>query len=83
MILSVSIDKQSDRDKWKKMIADENLGGVQVLADNAWKSKFVQDYLIMGIPRFILLDPQGSIVTANAPRPSEEKLLTLFDELEI
>ena len=81
--LSVSIDKLSDHDKWKKMIADENLGGVQVLADNAWKSKFVQDYLIMGVPRFILLDPQGNIVTANAPRPSEERLIALFNDLNI
>lgn len=81
--LSVSIDKLSDHDKWKKMVADENLGGTQVLADNAWESKFVQDYLIMGIPRFILLDPQGNIVTANAPRPSDEKLITLFNDLNI
>lgn len=81
--LSVSIDKLSDHNKWKKMISDENLGGIQVLADNAWESKFVQDYLIMGIPRFILLDPQGNIVTANAPRPSEEKLIALFNDLNI
>ncbi|WP_323027794.1 TlpA disulfide reductase family protein [Gelidibacter japonicus] len=81
--LSVSIDKQSDHGKWKKMIVDENLGGIQVLADNAWESQFVQDYLIMGIPRFILLDPEGNIVTANAPRPSDDKLIDLFNELNI
>ena len=81
--VSVSIDKQSDHGKWKKMIIDKELGGVQLLADNAWKSQFVQDYLIKGIPRFILIDPNGNIVTANAPGPSEEELIDLFKELNI
>lgn len=78
--LSVSIDKDKDHDKWLKMIKDKELGGVQVLADNEWQSKFVQDYSIKGIPRFILLDPKGKIVTATAPRPSDPKLIDLFNE---
>ncbi|MCK0130839.1 TlpA family protein disulfide reductase [Flavobacteriaceae bacterium F08102] len=81
--LSLSIDNPKDHDKWKKMIVDEELGGIQVLADNAWESQFVQDYYIRGIPRFILLDPDGIIVTPNAPRPSNPELITLFNELNI
>ncbi|GAB1855565.1 TlpA disulfide reductase family protein [Flavobacteriaceae bacterium MHTCC 0001] len=68
---------------WKKMITKEALGGVQLLAPNGWKSQFVQDYKINGIPRFILLDPSGNIVDANAPRPSSPKLIDLFKTLEI
>ncbi len=37
----------------------KELGGVQLFADNDWNSKFVQDYKITGIPRFILIDPNG------------------------
>lgn len=81
--LSISIDKKSDYDKWKKMIVKEELGGIQLLADNVWKSQFVQDYLIEGIPRFILLDPNGNIITPNAPRPSEKELITLFNGLKL
>lgn len=81
--LGISIDKSADYDKWKKMIVDESLVGIQLLADNAWESKFIQDYLIIGIPRFILLDPDGNIVSADAPRPSQKKLISLFDELQI
>ncbi|WP_248722905.1 TlpA disulfide reductase family protein [Seonamhaeicola sp. ML3] len=68
---------------WKKMIAEKDMGGIQLLADKAWKSDFVQGYKIMGIPRFILIDPDGNIVDANAPRPSSPKLISLFDTLEI
>jgi hypothetical protein len=33
--------------------------GVQVFADNDWNSQFVKDLNIIGIPRFILVDPNG------------------------
>jgi thiol-disulfide isomerase/thioredoxin len=81
--VSISIDKKADHDKWKKMIVDKELGGIQLFADNNWDSQFIEDYLIKGIPRFVLLDPQGNIVSANAPRPSSEKLIELFNELKI
>ena len=44
---------------------------------------FQRDYQINGIPRFILIDPQGNIVDANAPRPSDPNLRTLFTSLGI
>ncbi|AUS06707.1 TlpA family protein disulfide reductase [Pseudotamlana carrageenivorans] len=81
--VSLSIDKVSDREKWKKMIETENLQGVQLLADNDWKSDFVKDYQIQGIPRFILVDTAGNIVDPNAPRPSDPKLVEMLTELNI
>ncbi len=81
--VSISIDEMKDNDKWKKMIADKELGGTQLFADKAWQSQFVQDYKINGIPRFILVDPEGKIVSADAPRPSDEKLQKTFDDLSI
>jgi len=68
---------------WKKMITDKELGGVQLLADNGFRSAFIQDYKINGIPRFILVDPEGNIVNADAPRPSNPQLVKLFKELGI
>ncbi|MDO7171558.1 TlpA family protein disulfide reductase [Mariniflexile sp. AS56] len=81
--VSLSADKQKDKDKWKKMIADKELGGIQLISDNDFNTPFVNDYKIMGIPQFILLDPEGNIVRANAPRPSDAKLIELFDKLKI
>ena len=81
--VSISVDKAKDHDKWKQMIVDKELGGVQLMADNDFKSQFVQDYFIKGIPKFILLDPNGNIVTPNAPRPSNTELIDLFNKLNI
>ncbi|GGK37843.1 MULTISPECIES: TlpA family protein disulfide reductase [Flavobacteriaceae] len=81
--VSISIDKAKDHEAWKTMVAEKELGGVQLFADNDWNSDFVKEYQIKGIPRFILIDPQGNIVSPDAPRPSSEDLIALFDELKI
>lgn len=81
--VSISVDALKDHDKWKAMVAEKELKGIQLFSDKSWKSKFVQEYLIKGIPRFILIDTEGKIISANAPRPSSEKLIELFNELKI
>lgn len=78
--VSISVDKAKDKQAWKAMIADKKMGGVQLIAPD---TKFLDDYVIAGIPRFILIDPQGNIVKRNALRPSDEKLVELFNELGI
>jgi len=79
--VSISIDDKKDHEKWKKMVADKELKGIQLFADNDWKSDFVKNYAIDGIPRFILIDSDGKIVNADAPRPSDAKLKELLKEV--
>ncbi|MBJ7880381.1 TlpA disulfide reductase family protein [Gelidibacter salicanalis] len=76
-------DLEVAKTKWKTMIEDQDLGGIQLFSDKNWQSDFVQNYNINGIPRFILIDPNGNVVDANAPRPSSKKLTELFDSLSI
>lgn len=76
-------DPEVAKTKWRTMIEEENLAGIQLFSDKNWKSDFIQNYKINGIPRFILIDPNGNVVDANAPRPSSKKLVELFDSLSI
>lgn len=71
------------KNKWRTMVDEENLVGIQLFSDKNWESDFVKGYNIQGIPRFILIDPNGNVVDANAPRPSSKKLVELFDSLNI
>ena len=66
------------------MIAEKELKGIQIMADKAWRSSFVIDYIIDGIPRFILVDKSGNIISPNAPRPAifENGSYVLNQELE-
>jgi hypothetical protein len=65
------------------MVEEKELKGVQLFADNDWNSEFVEAYKINGIPRFILIDPTGNIIFADAPRPSSEELTTVLSELNL
>lgn len=51
-----------------EFIKKEELGGIQVHA-SGW-SKIAKDYKIKGIPRFMVFDKKGNIVSVDAPRPS-------------
>ena len=77
----ISIDEKKDYEKWKKFVTDRQLGGVQLYADKAWESDFCRAYNINSIPRFILIDPNGVIVDADAPRLSDPALVEKLDAL--
>ncbi|MEX0360240.1 MAG: TlpA family protein disulfide reductase [Allomuricauda sp.] len=81
--LSISVDTDSSYDDWKKMVVDKELTGVQLIADKAWDSEFIKDYQIKGIPRYILIDPEGKIVNAMAPSPSTDELETTLEALNL
>jgi thiol-disulfide isomerase/thioredoxin len=68
---------------WRAMVKDKELGGIQIMAPKGWQSEFIKNYKITGIPRFILVDPNGKIVNADAPRPSSDDIRNLFDSLTI
>lgn len=79
--VSISVDVQKDIEKWKALIKDKELGGVQLFADNNWNSQFIKEYGINSIPRFILIDPTGKIVNADAARPSSAEIQVQLDAL--
>jgi len=81
--VSISVDYLRDIEQWKEFITTNKLMGTQLIADNNWYSDFIRAYKITTIPRFILIDPEGKIIDAYAPRPSQKKLKTLFKKLNI
>ena len=56
------------------LVKENNLSGVHLFADNAWNSEFIKAYNINSIPRYLLLDIDGTIITSDAPRPSNSEL---------
>nr|WP_197718679.1 TlpA disulfide reductase family protein [Pedobacter schmidteae] len=76
--LSVSVDDQKDKEKWRKFVADEQLGGVQLHAGPG--SEVSKNYKISGIPRFMLFDKNGNIIDVDSARPSDPKLKETLNE---
>lgn len=79
--VSISADVQKDYDKWKNFVTEKQLGGIQLYADKNWESDFLKAFGITSIPRFILIDPNGVVVDADAARPSSPKLKEQLDSL--
>lgn len=78
--VSVSIDREEDENTWKKMVEEKELGGIQLMAENDWKSEIATSYAIKGIPRFILVDKDGKIISADAARPSSDDIDKVLEE---
>ncbi|WP_205511269.1 TlpA family protein disulfide reductase [Longitalea arenae] len=74
--VSISVDEEKDKEKWKDFVAKEQLGGIQLYA-KGW-SEFTRYYDIHGIPRFLVFDQEGKIVTVDSPRPSMPELKELL-----
>ena len=71
--ITVSIDRRKVTDKWKSAIAKRNMGSMlNLIPDTDEASEFECQYYVMGIPRYIVIDKNGKIVTAYAPPPSQE-----------
>ena len=69
------------KETWEKSVANDSLPGIQLITNDGWKSDFVVNYQIKAIPRFVLIDPNGNIVSPDAPSPSNPKLIQLLNSL--
>lgn len=69
VFVNVSVDQ--DRDAWEKaMLKYDTWKGIHLLSG----SSIFKTYKMRGIPRYILIDKEGRIVNADAPRPSSDDI---------
>lgn len=73
--VSISIDRKEHYEKWKRVIRKYGLTNTQLIAYD--KSDFQKQYGIVEIPRYLLIDEEGKIVSLDAPKPSNVE----FDKL--
>lgn len=76
--LSVSVDVEKDHQKWVDFVTAEELKGIQLFAAG-WGSDICKYYNIKGIPRFMVVGKDGSMVSIDAPRPSTDDLKKMID----
>ena len=79
-IVFVSISIDQDADDWKRMVKDQKLDGIQLFAGVDKRLK--EEFGILTIPRFILLDQEGKVVDAYMTRPSDEVTKERLEKLE-
>ncbi|WP_103865049.1 TlpA disulfide reductase family protein [Aquimarina sp. I32.4] len=75
--LSVSVNDK--KETWKEFVKKENLKGTQLYEERKSKMNITELYKIPGYPTFVLVDPEGKIVSVNAMRPSNPEIDTYFE----
>ena len=78
--VSISIDHKKDYEKWREMVSEKNIGGIQLYDSEGLNSSFMKAFNVGLIPRFIMLDKEGKIITSNAPRPSSDEVRDFIDK---
>ena len=78
-IMSISVDK--NKAAWLKMVAREGYPWPQFIAEGGTNSRFCRLFSIRAVPRFILIDPQGHVVTQQAPHPSEPRTASWLNQM--
>ena len=69
-ITFISVSTDRDVEAWKAFIARESMSGLQLHQNEAPGKSISELYIVNSIPRFILIDEAGKIVSTDAPRPS-------------
>jgi len=71
--VSVAVDGPKGRNTWLRMIREKQMGGTQLFAGGG-NNSLTNDYAIKAMPRFLIFDRDGKLVTANAPGPGTPEL---------
>jgi len=79
VFISVSIDQEKDLDKWKAMVKEKNMKGVQLFAGDR-KQDISGPYKVNAIPRFMIVGKDGKMITSQAPRPSSTEIRTVLND---
>lgn len=81
VFIGVSSDGIKDIQKWKDFVAKEQLPGIQLHGRTTGDDDILKLYKIEGIPRFLLFDQKGNIVSVDAPNPSSKEIVPLLNSL--
>lgn len=66
--VSISTDGANSKQKWLDFVKNRSMGGIQLYTQG--ERDLMEFYDIKTIPRFLVIDRNGDLVSANAPRPS-------------
>lgn len=80
-IISVSLDKADEKEKWLKAIEDDGMDWYHISNLQFWNDPIAQQYSIRSIPATFLLDKNGVIIDKNLRGAAlEAKIKSLFGD---
>lgn len=80
VFMGISVDASKNIQKWKDFVIKEQLPGVQLFAGDMAGPALSKPYKITGIPRFMLVGKDGSLIYMDAPRPSSSEIRAVLND---
>ncbi len=79
VVVKVSLD--NTKEAWLKGVESEDLKGILLHAEGAFRNPFPVAYGITSIPRFMLIDADGNIVSDDMPKPQfKDQVMAIIDK---
>ena len=68
--ITLSIDRSKAKERWLKALEKYHMTGLlNLIPDLSHASPFEDAYFVSGVPRYLIIDKDGNLVTAFAPSP--------------
>jgi thiol-disulfide isomerase/thioredoxin len=82
-ITFVYLSTDKDFDVWNKSNNEQKLGRYEnsYMMVNNDASNFIKEIQLSSIPRYVIFDKQGKLISKNAPKPNSSDLKSILDEL--
>ena len=78
VFIGISHDGLDRKDVWKNFVEKKGWKNIELLAN--YDESIGKYYKVEGIPRFMIFDKEGKIVTVDAPRPSNPEFKSLIEQ---
>ena len=78
VFVGVSVDGLNRKEIWKSFVKKKGFTSIELLSNHT--ESIHNYYKIEGIPRFLVFDREGKIVTVDAPMPSNPEFKKLIDQ---
>ncbi len=78
VFIGISHDGLARKEVWKKFVARKGWKNIELIAN--YNESIGEYYKIEGIPRLMIFDKEGKIITVDAPKPSHPEFKKLIEQ---
>ena len=79
--ITIAIDKKSEYMDWRRIVKENKLNSINLFASNNTESDFVKNFDFTKLEHYILIDPEGNIKLADAPKLSSDEFVELIESI--
>jgi len=79
VFLYISFDR--NKSAWENRIMADSLSGEHYLGSREFLKSLKEEYNLVSVPRYFLVNRKGKIIDMDAPAPSEERVVNQINQL--